>query len=45
VNFSVTVTRQKPIVEAIEAITEDAWVDIDYPGIAQVAEMPYRGCD
>jgi hypothetical protein len=43
VNFSVTVTRQKPIVEAIEAITEDAWVDIDYPGIAQVAEMPYRG--
>jgi hypothetical protein len=42
VNFSVTVTRQKPIVEAIEAIVEDAWVDIDYPGIAQVAEMPYR---
>jgi hypothetical protein len=42
VNFSVTVTRQKPIVEAIEAIAEDAWVDIAYPGIAQVAEAPYR---
>jgi len=43
VKFSVTVTRQKPIVELIEGIDEDAWIDIDYPGIAQVAEVGYRG--
>jgi hypothetical protein len=43
VRFSVTVTRQKPIVDLIETIAEDAWVDIDYPGIAQVADVPYRG--
>jgi hypothetical protein len=43
VRFSVTVTRQKPIIELIDRIDDDAWVDIDYPGIAQVAETPYRG--
>ena len=39
VEFSITVTRQKPVLAAIEAIDDDAWVDIDYTdgGIAQVA--------
>lgn len=39
VEFSITVTRQKPILAAIQAIDDDAWVDIDYTdgGLAQVA--------
>ena len=40
VDFSITVARQKPIVAAIDAIDETAWVDIAYTagGIAQVAD-------
>jgi hypothetical protein len=40
VDFSITVTRQKPIVAAIEAIDDSAWVDLDYTdgSVAQVAE-------
>jgi hypothetical protein len=39
VDFSITVTRQKPVLAAIDAIDDDAWVDIDYTdgGTAQVA--------
>lgn len=41
--WSITVTRQASITKAIEAIPEDAWVDIDYTlgGRAQVAETTY----
>jgi hypothetical protein len=40
VDFSITVRAQKHVVAAIDAIDEDAWVDIDYTdrGKAQVAE-------
>ncbi len=40
VDFSITVRATKAVVAAIEAIPEDAWVDIDYTprGQAQVAE-------
>ena len=39
VAFSITVARQKPVLAAIEAIADEAWVDIDYTdgGVAQVA--------
>jgi hypothetical protein len=41
--WSITVTRQKKVLEAIAAIPEDEWVDIDYTigGHAQVAETIY----
>jgi len=41
--WSITVTRQKRVLEAIAAIPEEAWVDIDYTigGQAQVAETIY----
>jgi hypothetical protein len=41
--WSITVTRQKQVTEAIAAIPDDAWVDIDYTigGQAQVAETIY----
>lgn len=43
VRYSITVNRQQPVMAAIDAIAEDAWVDIDYTagGDAQVAECPY----
>jgi hypothetical protein len=45
VRFSVTVRQTKPVLRAIAAIGEGAWVDICYPdsGIAQVAETRLRG--
>lgn len=41
--WSITVTRQKRVLEAIASIPESAWVDIDYTigGQAQVAETIY----
>jgi hypothetical protein len=43
--FSITVTRQPVITAAIDAIDEDAWVDIAYTegGSAQVAEASWDG--
>lgn len=43
ISWSITVTRQPSITKAIEAIPEDAWVDITYTlgGRAQVAETTY----
>jgi len=40
VDFSITVRAQKHVVATIDAIDDNAWVDIDYTdrGIAQVAE-------
>ncbi len=45
VAFSITVTRQKVITDAIDAIDEGDWVDIDYTdsGRAQVAETTWAG--
>jgi hypothetical protein len=45
VQFSITVTRQPIITRAIDAIDDDAWVDIDYTegGTAQVAEAKWDG--
>ena len=45
VRFSITVRQTKPVLRAIAALGEAAWVDIPYPdsGIAQVAEAPLRG--
>ncbi len=45
VAFSITVTRQPVITNAIEEIDEDVWVDIDYTdsGRAQVAETTWAG--
>ncbi len=45
VRYSITVKRTKPVVAAIAAIDEDAWVDIDYTagGRAQVAETTLAG--
>lgn len=45
VAFSITVTRQPVITAAIQAIADDAWVDIDYTegGTAQVAEATWDG--
>jgi hypothetical protein len=43
IKWSITVTRHKRVLEAIAAIPEEAWVDIDYTigGHAQVAETIY----
>jgi hypothetical protein len=43
VRYSITVTQNKAVVRAIEAIPEGDWTDIDYTlgGKAQVAECPY----
>ena len=43
VRYSITVSQNKGVVRAIEAIPEEAWVGIDYTvgGQAQVAECPY----
>ena len=45
VRFSVTVRATKAVVATIDAIDEDAWVDIDYTagGAAQVAETTLAG--
>jgi len=45
VRYSITVRRTQPVVEAIDAIDEAAWVDIDYTanGVAQVAETTLAG--
>lgn len=45
VGYSITVRQTKPVVAAIEAIDETAWVDIDYTanGVAQVAETTLAG--
>jgi hypothetical protein len=45
VDFSITVTRQKVITDAIDAIDEHAWTDIAYTdgGTAQVAETSWSG--
>jgi len=45
VRYSITVRATKPVVAAIEAIDESAWVDIDYTdnGHAQVAETVLGG--
>jgi Transposase DDE domain group 1 len=45
VRYSVTVRQTKTIRAAIAAIGEAAWVPIPYQpdGVAQVAEIPYRG--
>ena len=45
VDFSITVTRQKVILDAIGSIDENAWVDIAYTdgGTAQVAETTWAG--
>jgi Transposase DDE domain group 1 len=45
IRFSVTVRQTPTVTEAIAAIAEDAWTDIDYPdgGVAQVAETTLRG--
>jgi len=43
ITWSITVTRQPSVRKAIEAIAEDAWIDIAYTlgGRAQVAETTY----
>jgi hypothetical protein len=45
IRYSITVLKTKPIRTAIQAIDQDAWVDIVYPdgGLAQLAETRYRG--
>jgi Transposase DDE domain group 1 len=45
IRSSITVRQTKPIRTAIQAIDQDAWVDIVYPdgGLAQLAETRYRG--
>ena len=45
VRSSITVRKTKPVREAIAAIDQDAWTDIDYPdpGIAQVAQTRLGG--
>jgi hypothetical protein len=45
IRYSITVRQTKPIRTAIQAIDQDAWVDIVYPdgGLAQLAETRYRG--
>jgi hypothetical protein len=46
VHYSITVRQTTTVRAAIAAIDEDAWVDIPYAdgeGLAQVAQMPYRG--
>jgi len=43
VTWSITVNLNHSVYQAISAIPDDAWVDIDYPegGVAQVAETTY----
>ena len=43
IRYSITVSQNKGVVRAVEAIAEEAWVGIDYTvgGEAQVAECPY----
>ncbi len=43
VTWSITVNLNHSVHQAISAIPDDAWVDIDYPegGVAQVAETTY----
>ena len=45
IRYSITVRQTKPIRTAIQAIDQDAWVDIVYPdgGLAQLAETRYQG--
>jgi hypothetical protein len=45
VRYSITVKRTPPVITAIDAIAEDAWVAIDYTagGQAQVAETTLAG--
>jgi hypothetical protein len=45
IRYSITVRQTTPIRTAIQAIDQDAWVDIVYPdgGLAQLAETRYRG--
>lgn len=45
VRYSITVRATKAVVSAIDAIADDAWVDIDYTdgGAAQVAETKLAG--
>ena len=45
IRSSITVRQTTPIRTAIQAIDQDAWVDIVYPdgGLAQLAETRYRG--
>jgi hypothetical protein len=45
IRSSITVRQTKPIRTAIEAIDQDAWVDIVYPdgGLAQLAQTRYQG--
>jgi hypothetical protein len=44
VRFSITVNQNSAVRAAIEAIPDDAWVEIEYPdgGTAEVAETPYQ---
>lgn len=43
--WSITVSNNRKVKAAIDTITDDAWVDIDYTlnGYAQVAETTYQG--
>jgi hypothetical protein len=45
IRYSITVRQTTPIRQAIADISEDAWVEIDYPdgGLAQVAETRHQG--
>jgi hypothetical protein len=45
VRYSVTVRLTKPIRQAIAAIPDEGWTPICYPdpGVAEVAETPYKG--
>ena len=45
IRYSITVRQTTPIRTAIQAIDQDAWVDIVYPdgGLAQLAETRYQG--
>jgi hypothetical protein len=45
VRYSITVRQTKTIRAAIAAIPEPAWIEIPYvpDGVAEVAEIPYRG--
>jgi hypothetical protein len=45
IRYSITVRQTTPIRAAIQAIDEQAWVEIVYPdgGLAQVAETHYQG--
>jgi hypothetical protein len=45
IRYSITVWQTTPIRTAIQAIDQDAWVDVVYPdgGLAQLAETRYKG--